>query len=72
MVDTDLTKEEYQADSQEPEKESIRLAMNSDQPAEKDFLGFKPYVEAIADFLTDPNTKPPLTLSIEGLSLIHI
>ena len=40
--------------------------MNSDQPAEKDFLGFKPYVEAIADFLTDPNTKPPLTLSIEG------
>lgn len=57
MVDSELIKEENQADSQEPEKESIRLAMNNDQPSEKDFLGFKPYVEAIADFLTDPNTR---------------
>ena len=31
-----------------------------------DPLGFEPYVNAIAKFLTDPNTKPPLTLSIEG------
>ena len=66
MVDAELTKKENQADSQEPEKESIRIAMNSDQPAKKDFLGFEPYVEAIYYFLTDPNTKPPLTLSIEG------
>ncbi|MBE9517687.1 MAG: SUMF1/EgtB/PvdO family nonheme iron enzyme [Bacteroidetes bacterium] len=66
MVDSELTKKENQADSQKPEKESIRIAMNSDQPAKKDFLGFEPYVEAIYYFLTDPNTKPPLTLSIEG------
>ncbi len=33
---------------------------------EEDSLGFKPYVTAIAEFLTNPVTKPPLTLSIEG------
>ncbi|MGK7896777.1 MAG: P-loop NTPase fold protein, partial [Xenococcus sp. (in: cyanobacteria)] len=41
-------------------------AIAGDQPATIDSLGFEPYVIAIADFLTDPNTKPPLTLSIEG------
>ncbi len=41
-------------------------AITGDQPATIDSLGFEPYVIAIADFLTDPNTKPPLTLSIEG------
>jgi hypothetical protein len=29
-------------------------------------LGFDPYVRALAEFLTNPDTKPPLTLSIEG------
>jgi len=38
----------------------------NDNAAEKDSLGFKPYVEAIAEFLTDEKTKPPITLSIEG------
>ena len=37
-----------------------------DQPADKDTLGFAPYVIAIAEFLTHPETKAPLTLSIEG------
>ncbi|NES85908.1 MAG: hypothetical protein F6K10_33500 [Moorea sp. SIO2B7] len=37
-----------------------------DQPAEKDQLGFEPYVIAMAEFLTHPDTNPPLTLSIEG------
>ena len=37
-----------------------------DQPATEDSLGFTPYVIAIAEFLTHENTKPPLTLSIEG------
>jgi formylglycine-generating enzyme required for sulfatase activity len=66
MVDAEVTKQENQADSQEAEIESIHRVLNSDQPAKKDLLGFKPYVEAIADFLTDPDTKTPLTLSIEG------
>ena len=38
----------------------------SDRPTTKDSLGFEPYVIAIAEFLTHPETKPPLTLSIEG------
>jgi hypothetical protein len=38
----------------------------SDQPTHLDTLGFKPYVEAIAVFLTHVETRPPLTLSIEG------
>jgi hypothetical protein len=41
-----------------------------DQPAkcaEEDKLGFKPYVAAVAGFLTDSSTKTPLTLSIEGV-----
>jgi hypothetical protein len=38
----------------------------SDQPTGDDKLGFEPYVQAIADFLTNVGTQPPLTLSIEG------
>jgi KAP family P-loop domain len=41
-----------------------------DQPAasaKDDRLGFAPYVAAVAAFLTDPSTKIPLTLSVEGL-----
>jgi phenylpyruvate tautomerase PptA (4-oxalocrotonate tautomerase family) len=41
-----------------------------DQPAAthaEDRLGFAPYVQAVAKFLTDPSTKIPLTLSVEGL-----
>ena len=37
-----------------------------DRPAVEDTLGFQPYVIAIAEFLTHPDTKPPLTISIEG------
>ena len=37
-----------------------------DQPATVDKLGFKPYVKAMAEFLTHPDTKPPITISIEG------
>jgi hypothetical protein len=29
-------------------------------------VGFKPYVQALAEFLTNPEIQPPLTLSIEG------
>jgi hypothetical protein len=37
-----------------------------DQATAEDTLGFGPYVAAIAAFLTDPATQPPLTMSIEG------
>ena len=37
-----------------------------DQASSEDLLGFEPYVKAVADFLKHPETKPPLTLSIEG------
>ena len=48
------------------EGESIDISSISDAPAEKDTLGFEPYVQAISRFLLSPDTKPPLTLSIEG------
>ncbi len=50
----------------EPVKESILPAGIGDQPAKTDELGFEPYVQAIVDFLTHTDTRPPLTLSIEG------
>ncbi|HET7436964.1 MAG TPA: P-loop NTPase fold protein [Thermoanaerobaculia bacterium] len=40
--------------------------MLNDQPAGSDSLGFEPYVEATAFFLTQEATKPPLTMSVEG------
>jgi len=39
---------------------------NSDEPAPIDSLGFTPYVEAMAAFLSNPSTSTPLTVSIEG------
>lgn len=48
------------------EVESILNATVGDQPTLDDSLGFSPYVEAIKEFLTNHNTIPPLTLSIEG------
>lgn len=45
---------------------SIRGSSISDQPVDRDDLGFEPYVTAIAEFLTSENTKGPLTLSVEG------
>jgi hypothetical protein len=45
---------------------SINRSTLSDQATSVDSLGFEPYVQAIAEFLVDKDTKPPLTLSIEG------
>ncbi len=45
---------------------SILNTSVSDRAAAKDSLGFEPYVKAIGEFLTNPQTKPPLTLSVEG------
>jgi hypothetical protein len=47
-------------------RETVLDSSISDQPSKSDKLGFEPYVTAIADFLTHPNTKGPLTLSVEG------
>jgi uncharacterized membrane protein YgcG len=38
----------------------------SDVKTDDDSLGFRPYVEAVAEFLTHKNTEPPLVLSVEG------
>ncbi|WP_161938066.1 KAP family P-loop NTPase fold protein [Mastigocoleus testarum] len=51
---------------EEARKNNVFNAGVSDRAAEEDALGFEPYVTAIAEFLTNPDTKPPLTLSIEG------
>lgn len=50
----------------EPREASIRVANVNDQAAAKDSLGFEPYVMAVAGFLTNPDTQPPLTLSVES------
>ncbi len=46
--------------------ETIFDSTVGDQPSREDSLGFEPYVRAVADFLTNPLTVPPLTISIEG------
>jgi hypothetical protein len=45
---------------------TVAPASTSDQPSADDHLGFTPYVAAVAEFLRNPGTLPPLTLSIEG------
>ncbi len=47
-------------------QKAVRICYVKDTPEIEDALGFEPYVEAIADFLTARDTKPPITLSIEG------
>ena len=47
-------------------EESYNPSTIKDQPSEKDYLGFRPYVEAMALFLSNQDTKPPLTVSVEG------
>ena len=52
----------------ELDRESLeyQTAGVTDGATDKDTLGFGPYVRAMATFLTNPRTKGPLTLSIEG------
>lgn len=47
-------------------QETILTANTNDQATPDDGLGFSPYVNAVADFLTNKDTHPPLVLSIEG------
>ncbi|RZU40037.1 KAP-like P-loop domain-containing protein [Edaphobacter modestus] len=45
---------------------SVGAAGLRDMPTDQDELGFGIYVESVAAFLTHKDTKPPLTMSIEG------
>jgi len=50
-------------------RSGVKTSAYSDVPvrsAKDDALGFSKYVQAVADFLLDPDTVPPLTMSIEG------
>ncbi|MCD4780963.1 MAG: SUMF1/EgtB/PvdO family nonheme iron enzyme, partial [Candidatus Omnitrophica bacterium] len=60
------TDEEKSVEPIKPQIDSISSAALCDQYAVKDALGFECYVNAIAEFLTDSETEPPLTISIEG------
>jgi hypothetical protein len=50
----------------ESSETSILNTSVGDQSTGDDTLGFTPYVTAVAEFLTNAQTKPPLTMSIEG------
>ncbi|EMA64679.1 KAP family P-loop NTPase fold protein [Halorubrum lipolyticum] len=43
-----------------------KFGLNSDTSSYEDYLGFEPYVIAVKEFITSGQTKPPLTISIEG------
>jgi|GEM_PF-1452782 len=45
---------------------STAVYATGDSETEEDTLGFGPYVEAVAEFLVHEDTRPPLTISIEG------
>ncbi len=60
MIDDSGTEESAQ------HQETILTANTNDQATQEDYLGFTPYVSALANFLTNKDTHPPLVLSIEG------
>jgi len=47
-------------------EESVLAASTGDLPTYDDNLGFEPYVRAVAEFLLNPSTHGPLTVSVEG------
>ena len=49
-----------------PVQDSIQASSLADQPTDTDRLGFDAYVKAVSQFLSNPATEPPLTMSIEG------
>ena len=44
----------------------VKNHLTHDQPTSKDLIGFKPYAEAIRDFLTSPLTQGPISISIQA------
>lgn len=53
-------------------RESLRQSSVSDQPTDKDTLGFAPYVDAISRFLLNDGTSPPLPLNRRRLGIRQI
>ena len=45
---------------------SIQPSHVADQASGRDSLGFEPYVRALAEFLSHPETRGPFTVSVEG------
>lgn len=62
----DIRLSDKTADELTIEEASIAAYSIPDQPARYDALGFEPYTTAISEFLSHEDTKPPLTLSVEG------
>src|SRR5215204_1486901 len=60
MSDTEVGQRPYRAYG------PVENFILNDQPTPDDALGFAPYVEAVANFLTHRAAKPPLALSVEG------
>jgi hypothetical protein len=64
------TKAEPSTPNNDQGKPSVLAQVNpaglSDVPTARDGIGFRPYVRAIAWFLSNKKTRPPLTISIEG------
>ncbi|MDA2245421.1 P-loop NTPase fold protein [Bacillus cereus] len=52
--------------TQNEQRESVGGNFINDSPSSDDSLGFEPYIKGIANFIQDPATKAPLTISIEG------
>lgn len=49
------------------EADEFHSQIVGDDPSQVDQLGFDPHVASLAEFLTDPTTQPPLTVSVEGV-----
>lgn len=62
----EVTMAEAESPEKDAQRESVLGSNVSDRPTRDDSLGFKPYVAAIKDFLTNDSTRGPLTLSVEG------
>ncbi|MCL4299791.1 MAG: TIR domain-containing protein [Anaerolineae bacterium] len=52
----------------QPTAASLQIAIRAlaDKPSDVDLLGFKDYAEALADFIKEPKTEKPLTISIDA------
>ena len=62
----DVVPSDETADQPTIEEASIGGYSICDQPTDVDSLGFEPYTTAIAEFLSHGDTRPPITMSIEG------
>ncbi|MGF6871453.1 KAP family P-loop NTPase fold protein [Paraburkholderia sp. MM5477-R1] len=57
-------KDDTALDTRDPAQVTPRLS--TDRPTDVDLLGFRVYAKAIAQFLLDDESKPPLTISIQA------